>query len=133
MDGHSLSKEERLHGRKKVDWLFREGKSGFAYPFRYIYAVSDAGGEEAPKGGGAGAAAMFSVPKKYFKRAVKRNLLKRRSREAYRLNKQIVLTPALREGKRVDIAFIYSSKEAESFKTIQDGIRRVLETVGKSV
>lgn len=59
---------------------------------------------------------MFSVPKKFHKRANKRNLLRRRAKEAYRLQKQIVHNGAQ---VNLDLALIYSSKEVLPYKTVE--------------
>lgn len=74
---------------------------------------------------------MFSVPKKFHKRANKRNLLKRRSREAYRLNEcRGALRAKLSEqGSTIDMALIYSTKEIHSYKTISNAVQRILEQI----
>ena len=63
-----------------------------------------------------------------IKRANKRNLLRRRTKEAYRLQKLL-----LHNGRPVnlDLALIYSSKEELSYKTISNAVRRILETVAE--
>ena len=72
---------------------------------------------------------LFSTPKKFLKRANKRNKIRRRMREAYRLNKQIVLTS---EDKRhLQVALIYSSKEMLDYKTIENATKRILENICK--
>lgn len=71
---------------------------------------------------------MFSVPKRYHKRANRRNLLRRRTKEAYRLNKSL-LAPAL--GRGLDVAFIYSAKEVLPYKNIEDAVRRILEQIAR--
>ena len=81
MAENGLSRAERLRGDKSIGELFREGRSGFVFPFRYYYLC-------VPAEAGVPAGSMLvSVPKKLFRRAVKRNLLKRRTREAFRLEK----------------------------------------------
>ena len=64
----------------------------------------------------------------FHKRANKRNLLRRRTKEAYRLQKLL-----LHNGRPVnlDLALIYSSKEELSYKTISNAVRRILETVAE--
>lgn len=69
---------------------------------------------------------MVSVSKKFFKRAVKRNLLKRRIRESYR--KQKALLPA--EGG-IDILFMYNTKEILTYNQIYEMVGKVLENVSK--
>jgi len=78
---YTFRKEERLCSRKYLDLLFKSGSSFLLYPFRVSYIFVDSPAEVQ-------AQVVINVPKKRYKRAVDRNLLKRRIREAYRLNKQ---------------------------------------------
>jgi len=66
---------------------------------------------------------MVSVPKRFFKRAVKRNLLKRRMREAYRTQKSM-LGPS-----SIDILFLYNSKEVNDFQTIKEEVSVILKNI----
>ncbi|MAY82670.1 MAG: ribonuclease P protein component [Flavobacteriales bacterium] len=74
----SLKKSERLKKRDDIQRLFKKGDSIFEHPIK-LYHLSIEKGDEA-----AGLRFGVSVPKKKFKRAVDRNLLKRRIKEAYR-------------------------------------------------
>ena len=67
-----------------------------------------------------------SLDPKFHKRANKRNLLRRRTKEAYRLQKQIVHNGA---PVNLDLALIYSSKEVLPYKTVANAVRRILESV----
>ena len=87
---YSFSKEERLCSVKLIDKLFHSGSSFLLYPFRIIW-LKEALPAEKP------VQVLISVPKKKFKRAVDRNLLKRRIREIYRLQKSEHLYPFLTE------------------------------------
>lgn len=78
---YTFNKEERLCSRKHLDLLFKNGSSFLLYPFRVSYLFIDVA-TTVP------AQVVINVPKKRYKRAVDRNLLKRRIREAYRLNKE---------------------------------------------
>ena len=66
---------------------------------------------------------MVSVPKRHFKRAVKRNLLKRRMREAYRLNKELAGAPGR------DILFVYNSPEIAPYSDICEEIKTLLGSI----
>ena len=72
---------------------------------------------------------VFSVPKRYHKRAVRRNLLRRRTKEAYRLSKQVVVEHAKKGDTAIDIALIYSSKEPLPYKTIANAVRKILAQI----
>lgn len=76
----SLPRTERLRSLGAVRRMFESGESGFIFPFRYVWFAE---ADEIPS-----VEVLFSVPKKFHKRANKRNLLRRRIKEAYRLQKQ---------------------------------------------
>ena len=118
-----LPKAERLHSLKVIRRLFTEGESAFAYPFRYM-VIRESG--EQP-----GVEVLFSVPKRYHKRANKRNLLKRRMREAYRQHKAELVAMAVERGLRIELALIYTSKEIVSYKSVENAVCKVLERVAK--
>lgn len=71
--------------------------------------------------------AMFVVPKRIFKRAHDRNLLKRRMREAYRLSKNDFYT--LLGEKKAIMAFIYTGKKTEGFAQILQSLQRHLSLI----
>ncbi len=73
----TFKKSERLSSKKDIQELFNNGSSFYLYPFKVITLPADTSKLHQ---------VLFSVPKRLFKRAVDRNLLKRRMREAYRLN-----------------------------------------------
>lgn len=122
MDNNRLLKQERLSGRKRIGTLFSDGSSGFSYPFRYVFVISD---DESC----GGVSLLVSVPKKNHKRAVKRNKVKRRTREAFRLAKSDVSGMAAEDGKRVDMALIYVSKEIEEYRTIENAVGKILAEI----
>jgi len=119
MTDRTLPRSERLRTLGAIRRMFGSGESGFIFPFRYVwYAEPDT--ERSVE-------VLFSVPKKFHKRANRRNLLRRRTKEAYRLQKQL-----LRDGGaavNVDLALIYSSKEVLPYKTVAHAVRKVLETI----
>lgn len=120
MDDRSLPRQERLRSLGAIRRMFESGESGFVFPFRYVW-FAEADTEQSVE-------TLFSVPKKFHKRANRRNLLRRRTKEAFRLQKELV-----HNGKPVnlDMALIYSSKETLSYKTISHAVRRILEKIAE--
>ena len=119
----TLTKPERLHSFGAIRRLFKEGQSGFVYPFRYMFYIEDAAQSEA--------AILFSTPKKFHKRANKRNTIRRRMREVYRLNKEI-LTSRL-GNRRIELALIYSSKTLHDYKFIENALKKSLEQIASNL
>ena len=113
----TFSKQERICGEKSVFTLLAKGRYGVEGVLRYCHVRSNAGHPRL----------MVSVPKKMFKRAVGRNLLKRRLREAFRRQKKSL------GGLGVDILLIYSSKEIVSYEVIYSLVETILGKVRRSV
>ena len=133
MSDYTLPRSERIRSVKAIRRLFSEGRGGFVYPIRYMALSSDSAQSEESKSEERGVEVLFSVPKKFHKRANKRNLLKRRMREAYRLNRQLLVEKLGAQAKELDLALIYSAKELHSYKTIENVIRKVLEQVSATL
>ncbi len=133
MSDYTLPRSERIRSLKAIRRLFSEGRGGFVYPIRYMALSSDSAQSEEYKPEDRGVEVLFSVPKKFHKRANKRNLLKRRMREAYRLNRQLLVEKLGAQAKELDLALIYSAKELHSYKTIENVIRKVLEQVSATL
>ena len=119
----TLTKPERLHSFGAIRRLFKEGQSGFVYPFRYMFYIEDAAQTEA--------AILFSTPKKFHKRANKRNTIRRRMREVYRLNKEILTTHL--GNRRIELALIYSSKTLHDYKFIENALKKSLEQIASNL
>ena len=115
---HTLKKAERLSSKTGLSALLSKGKWGVQGPLRYC-CLPDNGQEHAR--------IVVSVPKKLLRRAVKRNLLKRRIRESYRIQK------ALLDDSRVDLMFVYASKEVLDSAVIREAVGTILTTVAGSL
>ncbi|MCF8357336.1 MAG: ribonuclease P protein component [Prolixibacteraceae bacterium] len=114
-DRFTLKKKERLCSKILLDDLFKNGKSFFTYPMKFVYLESENPLEYPAK-------VAFSVPKKRFKKAVDRNLLRRRMKEAYRLNKYVLYHKAEVAGKYIVMLIIYSDNKALTFQQIEKGM-----------
>ena len=112
--GHTLPKEERLCGKTTVSALISDGKWGATAHLRYCWTAGHETGVNR---------LMVSVPKKYFKRAVRRNLLKRRLREAYRLQKELLGATG------VDLMLAYSHPEIADFATLSAEVAEILRRI----
>ncbi|MBR6032131.1 MAG: ribonuclease P protein component [Bacteroidaceae bacterium] len=119
---HTLCKSERLCSRKVLEELFSGGhQSVSAYPIRAVFMPSEQ----------AGVRIMVSVSKRYFKRAVKRNRIKRQLREAYRLHKEKLL-PLPTEGG-LDIAFLWTSNDELPTEKVFQKMQNILQRIRESV
>ena len=117
-----LPKSEKLRSFGAIRRLFTEGRGGFIYPLRYMVYAEHSDNDEMS------VEVLFSTPKKFLKRANKRNKVRRRMREAYRLNKSLLANGAPRY---MQVALIYSSKEILDYKTIENATKRILESICK--
>lgn len=117
---HTLSKEERLSWKRHIDRLFTEGRSFVAFPLRVVYLLSDEEGMPVR------VSFLVSVPKKRFKRAVKRNRIKRQVREAYRMHKYDLWESLEAKDKRMLIAFLYVDNELHSSVTMEKAMTKAI-------
>ncbi len=122
MTTYSFPRNEKLKSRKVITRLFEEGNAEYYFPIKLLWLT---GGEDQDSGIKAG----FSVPKRSFKRAVDRNLLKRRMREAYRLNKSKLLETAQQKELQTSLFFIYTTNTIYDYKQIEASITKHLNAL----
>ena len=116
---NTLRKSERLDRKKVIEKMFAGGSRSFSvFPLRVVYLPV----EELE----ADASILISVSKRRFKRAVKRNRVKRQIREAYRVNKHELLNILVERKCRLAIAFIYLSDQLVESSIIEDRMRVAL-------
>ena len=134
-----FSKRERLCSKKLIDTLFGPGRNHAmtAFPLKVVYRLVDNVTETTASAGAVtetNVQVLISVPKKHFKRAVKRNRVKRQVREAYRKHKSYV-TLRVKEltDKQLLIAFIWLSNELTDSVTVDQRVYNLLQRIGERI
>lgn len=121
---YSFKKHERLCEKRFIDELFQNGISFYEYPFRVFYKFIEFDSIDNAK-------ILISVSKRNIKNAVSRNLIKRRIREAYRLNKFFFLENLKLHNKKLAFAVIYTAKTPLDYKLIVEKIVLILQSIIK--
>ncbi len=122
---NSFTKGERLCGVKSIDHLFREGHSFNLHPLRVFWLVTPLTPGQSP------VRLVISVPKRHFKKATDRNLIKRQLREAWRKNRQSLLARLKEEQLQADIALIWSDKAIRAYDYIEQRLKEVLSKLAE--
>lgn len=121
-----LRKPERLSRKKIIEKMFAGGSRSFSiFPLRVVWLPVEE--LDVP------ASLLVSVSKRRFKRAVKRNRVKRQIREAYRLNKQPLLETLVANNLHLALAFIYLSDELVDSALIAEKLKIALTRIAEKV
>ena len=120
----TFTKAERLCSKKAIDELFSSGKSKTQFPIKLIYKFSEFESSFPVR-------ALFVVPKKKHKRANKRNVLKRRMREIYRLKKHTLYS--VLNIQKMDIMFVYLSNQSMSYFEIDKCMTLLMDDMIKRI
>lgn len=120
---YTFNKQQRLKRTKEINLVFEKGKRVHYPPLSVWYLFLDDVNEVKA---GVGAA------KKNLKRANKRNLVKRRVKEAYRLNLPSFKEALQQHGKGIHLFWLYHSKDILSFQEIQEVLQRLTQQILKA-
>jgi ribonuclease P protein component len=124
---NSFGKSDRLCAAKEINELFESGRNFNNNPFKIIWRISDKRDPPNIK-------ILISVPKKYFAKAVERNLIKRRIREAYRRNKEKFLFDLAEKSiNSLLIAFIFAGKTIIEYNDIENKVISTLQKLVESL
>ena len=124
---YTLPKTERLNSYMLMEKLFAGGSKSFpAFPLRIVYMPVE--GDQLPT-----ISLLISVPKKRFKRAVKRNLVKRQIREAYRMHKDILTEKLEEKGMKLVVAMIWLDNEIHTGKEVETKVMKLLQLTAEKL
>jgi RNase P protein component len=127
----NLTKQERVCSKLLIDRLFNGGKSHSmsAYPLRvvYMYLQPDDVVNDEPN-----TQILVSVPKKCFKRAVKRNRVKRQVREAYRRNR-VLVSEKVADGCRLVMAFIWLDSKLYDTAVVEAKLKNLIQRISEKI
>ena len=124
---NSFKKEERLCNIQLIEKLYDNGSYFLVYPFRIIWLSCEANSEFPVQ-------VLISVPKKKFKRAVDRNLLKRRIREIYRIQKSENLFPFFNErSEKIVLGINYIGNEIAEYASMEKKFNTAMLRLKKNI
>ncbi len=125
---YTFPKTEKLCGQERIAALYKKGKRFTAFPLRVTYicvevneetTLLDVNSNFAPK-------VLIWAPKSLFKRANKRNHLRRLMREAYRLNAAPLKEYCAEHHIHLQVAFNYMATEEYSFAKIEKAMVKAI-------
>jgi len=116
----TFHKSERLCSRKIISELFENGNVIFSPILKVVWLVYPVPTENP-------AMVAFTVSKKGFRKAVTRNLIKRRMREAYRKMKHDFYSFLVSGNTRVAFIVIYKVNQLADYQIIENSMREILD------
>ena len=121
-----FKKSERMTSIKTIEQLFGGGaRSVSAFPVRAVYRCNPE--TEEPVN------VLISVSKRHFHHAVDRNRAKRQIREAYRLNKDVLLKPLTEKQVQISLAFLWMADQPQPSAKVNQSICRLLQSITQSL
>lgn len=126
---YTLTKQERLCSKRILEHLFDGKNHSFSvYPLRVVFGIVEDEMLSSP------VTVLFSVPKRRFKRAVKRNRVKRQLRESYRMNKSLLWKDAiLVPDRKIVVAFLWLSDRLYESEKINGVMKTLLSRISEKL
>lgn len=128
VSNNKFHKKERLCGQSAIDALFacsgrgKGGSSAISYPWRAVWLRRNKGENKSTR-------ILVSVPKKRLRKAVERVLMRRRCREAYRLQRSLFDA----EQSCLDLAFIYVANKPTDYHSSAAAVAKILTRINESL
>jgi len=126
MTAYTFRKEEKLCSQKIIGDIFLSGTSFLCYPLKVVWKYEELLTSYP-------AQVVFSVPKRLFKRAHDRNLLKRQLREVYRHQKQELYQSLEVNDRKIAVMIVYIAKEKLEFGQIESAMAKVISKLKKKL
>jgi ribonuclease P protein component len=126
MTAYTFRKEEKLCSQKIIGDIFLSGTSFLCYPLKVVWKYEELLTSYP-------AQVVFSVPKRLFKRAHDRNLLKRQLREVYRHQKQELYQSLELNDRKIAVMIVYIAKEKLEFGQIESAMTKVISKLKKKL
>jgi ribonuclease P protein component len=115
----SFGKDERLRGETEIEKLFTQGNQIYLYPLKIVFYIIP------PKNVVKPIQILFTVPKRQFKTAVKRNAIRRKLKESFRLLKEELYKNQIFRSLNVQIAIVYLAKNELPFNEIDAALNKI--------
>jgi ribonuclease P protein component len=112
-------KKQKLCNEIVIKEMFSNGNSFVIHTIRLVWKEQVNSDDVAIK-------SIIVVPKKQLKLAADRNIVRRRMKEAYRLNKSTIENSLKNKGKQLNIAIVYQNDKRLSYKVIEEKIKLIL-------
>jgi len=123
MKSETLKRKDRLRSRKVIEALFKSKRVFTVYPFRVYWSVETSEVSSLQM--------AISVPKKWLKKAVLRNQIKRKTREAYRIRKNDLSNHLIQTHQSLRFFLVYASKNLLLYSDIESKIELILQELKK--
>lgn len=121
-----LTKNQIIRKKEEFKLLMSKGKTVKVFPFYVKYLIVSSNNEFNIK-------AAFSVRKKNFKQAVKRNYIKRVTKDLFRNNRDLLIQNLSQRNLKILILFVYDSSKIETFLTFKDSVIEIFSIINKRV
>ena len=112
-------KKQKLCNETAIKEMFSNGNSFVIHTIRLVWKEQVNSDDVAIK-------SIIVVPKKQLKLAADRNIVRRRMKEAYRLNKSAIENSLKNKRKQLNIAIVYQNDKILSYKVIEEKIKLIL-------
>ncbi len=122
-----FKKQEHLKSSLSIQDLLEQGRTVSSFPLKIYWKTAINTEQSYP------VRVAFSVPKKKFRNAVDRNLMKRRIRESYRKHKQPLFDLMNKSNCRIVIIILYLSGEFISYQQVESHLKSALSKLFENI